>query len=156
MQPLINIDEKTYLRKTQENDANLIRDLMTKYWGGEPLVINGKSYYPSKLNGILLFKEEKEYEIIVFEVFNKFNGLGTIILNEFIKIAKSQNCTKIHLMTTNDNLDALRFYQRRGFIIKGIRLNALQASRKIKPAIPLVGEYNIPLRDEIEFELSLE
>ena len=91
----------------------------------------------------------------MFEILEKFSGFRTIVLNEFIKIAKNQNCKKIHLMTTNDNLDALRFYQRRGFVIKGIRLNALEESRKMKPCIPDVGDYGIPLRDEIELELPL-
>jgi hypothetical protein len=59
------------------------------------------------------------------------------------------------LITTNDNLDALRFYQKRGFRIAGVRPNALDLSRRIKPEIPLVGEDGIPLRDEIELEMAL-
>ncbi len=165
---IINIDYETYIRRTTEGDSKLIQQLMDEYWGGEPLVVNCKNYYPSKLTGILLFKSNEvlgflfydiqgtEYEIIVFEIFEKFSGFGTIVLNDFIKIAKSQNCTRIHLMTTNDDLDALRFYQRRGFIIRGIRLNALEESRKMKPSIPYTGDYGIPLRDEIELEYSLE
>lgn len=33
--------------------------------------------------------------------------------------------------------------------------NALNISRKMKPEIPLIGENSIPLRHEIEFELSI-
>jgi hypothetical protein len=58
-------------------------------------------------------------------------------------------------MTHNDNLDALRFYQRRGFSISGIRLNSMARARKIKPSIPLIGDYNIPIRDEIDLEMPL-
>ena len=58
-------------------------------------------------------------------------------------------------ITTNDDLDAIRFYQRRGWTITAVHVNALAESRKIKPSIPEIGNYGIPLRDEIEFELVL-
>ena len=59
------------------------------------------------------------------------------------------------LITTNDNLDAIRFYQRRGFTIATVHAGAIEQSRTIKPSIPLVGSYGIPIRDEIEFEMLL-
>jgi ribosomal protein S18 acetylase RimI-like enzyme len=61
----------------------------------------------------------------------------------------------IWVVTTNDNLDALRFYQRRGFRLRALRVGAVdEARRTIKPAIPQIGEYGIQLRDEIELVLS--
>ena len=33
--------------------------------------------------------------------------------------------------------------------------NAMEASRKIKSEIPLVGENGIPMRHEIEFEMNI-
>lgn len=64
------------------------------------------------------------------------------------------NCTVF--VTTNDNLNALRFYQKRGLVLVAVHPNALEQSRKIKPQIPLIGEYGIPLRHEIELEMNLE
>ncbi|MCL2003766.1 MAG: hypothetical protein FWG72_07160 [Oscillospiraceae bacterium] len=55
----------------------------------------------------------------------------------------------------NDNARAFRFYQRRGFTIREIRLGAIGAARRLKPSIPLAGEDGIPLRDEIEFEIEV-
>ncbi|MBF0209235.1 MAG: GNAT family N-acetyltransferase [Oligoflexia bacterium] len=161
-------------RKATADDTRLIKELMDRYWGGEPLIIRGKDYYPSALPGIIvegdhgqieafLFYEikdraednKKECEIVVFEVLAKFNGTGTMILNQFLEMAKNNGCSRIFLMTTNDNLDALRFYQRRGFTICGIHLNSVAAARKVKPKISLLGDYNIPVRDEIDLELLL-
>jgi len=82
----------------------------------------------------------------------KFQGFGTQLLDQFKNVAKKQHCKKILVMTTNDDLDALRFYQRRGFYLTGIAINTLEWSRKVKPAIPLTGDYDIPLRDEIYLE----
>ncbi len=57
------------------------------------------------------------------------------------------------MVTTNDNLDALRFYQRRGFTIAEIRRRAVDESRRtLKPTIPDVGCFGIPVRDEIILE----
>jgi hypothetical protein len=59
------------------------------------------------------------------------------------------------LSTTNDNLHALGFYQKRGFELATFRRGAVNESRKIKPGIPRVGENGILLRDEIELEMLL-
>ena len=59
-------------------------------------------------------------------------------------------------MTTNDNLDALRFYQKRGFRLVAVHRHAVDAARRLKPAIPLLGDDQIPLHDEIELEMLLE
>lgn len=49
-------------------------------------------------------------------------------------------------------LDALVFYQRSGFSIAEIRVTAVPQIRAIQPTIGLVGEYGIPLQDEIDLE----
>ena len=54
------------------------------------------------------------------------------------------------LTTTNDNIDALRFYQRRGFRMSALRPGVIDRSRLHKPEIPRTGDYGIPLRDEID------
>ena len=156
------------LRITTPDDSTLISRLMTEHWGGEPLVIRAKNYYPSKLDGIIAAQDSETIgflfydiqgtscEIVVFEVFAKFQGIGSKILEKLKVIARAEGCNRIYLMTTNDSLDALRFYQRRGFHICDIHLDSVKESRKIKPGIPLIGDYEIPLRDEIDLELILE
>ncbi len=64
--------------------------------------------------------------------------------------------TRVRVVTTNDNVNALRFYQRRGFWLCELRAGAVDASRaRLKPVIGTVGEHGIPLRDELELELRL-
>ena len=70
--------------------------------------------------------------------------------------AAKENCRRLFLITTNDNLNALGFYQKRGFEMVSINRGAVNESRKIKPGIPLIGMNNIPLRDEIELEIMLK
>jgi len=69
--------------------------------------------------------------------------------------AKAKGCRRLWLITTNDNLNALGFYQRRGFRLIALHPNALEASRKLKPQISLKAANGIPIRDELELELEL-
>jgi len=52
-------------------------------------------------------------------------------------------------------MNALRFYQKRGFVLVKVHRNSLEFARKLKP-VPLIGADGIPLRDEIELEMVLK
>jgi len=82
-------------------------------------------------------------------------GIGSALVAAIKDAAVSAECKRLWLITTNDNLPALRFYQKRGFLLVAVHRNALQQSRRLKPEIPLVGRDGIPLRDEIELEMLL-
>jgi hypothetical protein len=56
---------------------------------------------------------------------------------------------ELWLVTTNDNVDALRLYQRRGFHLSDVHARAIDRARELKPTIPLFGRYGIPMRDEL-------
>ncbi|VVC75736.1 hypothetical protein AQUSIP_10300 [Aquicella siphonis] len=155
------------IRFATSEDSRRLERRMNDDWGGLPLVIRGKKYFPASLDGIIaesregmagfLFYEiqDGDCEIIVFEVFDKFKGTGTRMLDWLKDVARNRGCQRIYLMTTNDNLDALRFYQKRGFHICGIHINSVAVSRKIKPSIGMTGDHGIPVRDEIDLELYL-
>jgi ribosomal protein S18 acetylase RimI-like enzyme len=92
-------------------------------------------------------------EILTLHSDRQSNGVGTALLAEVKRIARAAGCTRLWLITTNDNVDALRFYQRRGFRLRALRPGAVDDSRaRLKPEIPAVGEHGIPIRDEIELE----
>jgi len=82
-------------------------------------------------------------------------GIGGRLLEMALEQGRAQGCGKAVLITTNDNLKAMGFYQRRGFDMARLYRNAVDAARSIKPEIPTVGEDGIPLRHEIEFEKIL-
>lgn len=82
-------------------------------------------------------------------------GIGTALIHRVIQIAREQLCKKIVLITTNDNINAIRFYQKRGFDMAHFYRDALEVSRELKPSIPLTGDDGIPLKHEIEFEMVL-
>jgi hypothetical protein len=82
-------------------------------------------------------------------------GVGTALVAGLVELLRGRGVTILRLTTTNDNLTALRFYQRRGFRIVAVHPGAMVAARRLKPTIPELGEHGIPIRDEIELELVL-
>ena len=98
---------------------------------------------------------ENECEIVSLDSARQGMGVGTMLIHNVVEEARKKDCRRIFLITTNDNLNALGFYQKRGFELVAVHRGALEKSRKIKPGIPLMGANNIPLRDEIELEMIL-
>jgi ribosomal protein S18 acetylase RimI-like enzyme len=91
-----------------------------------------------------------DVEVVYIEVTAKHQGVGTRLLDA---VEARTHGHRLWLVTTNDNLDALRFYQRRGFRIAQVRLGASdEARRTLKPSMSEVGNFGIPIRDEIVLE----
>ena len=155
------------IRKVKDSDREWVREFIVKEWGSEKVIGCGKTYCPHKLPGFVVVSGKKylglvtyairknECELVSFNVLRKRKGIGTALIEKMKKFMKESGCKKIFLVTTNDNIDALRFYQRRGFIIKKVYPDAIAAARKIKPEIPLIGNYGIPIKDAIKLELKL-
>ncbi len=84
-------------------------------------------------------------------------GAGTALMEAAERAARTAGCTRLWLITTNDNLHALGFYQRRGLRLVAVRPGAVDESRRrLKPGIPVTGDAGIPIRDELELELRLD
>lgn len=106
--------------------------------------------------GLLTYNvEEKECEIISLDSTVREIGIGTQLVNELIDAAKDSKIERIWLITTNDNLPALKFWQKRGFHLTQVHQNAIEQARRLKPQIPITGIEGIPIRDEIELEMIL-
>jgi ribosomal protein S18 acetylase RimI-like enzyme len=109
------------------------------------------------LAGVLTYVVEGPImEILTLHVEHQWAGCGTSLLRAAERIAADARCQRLFLITTNDNVDALRFYQRRGFRLAELRAGAVDRSRTVlKPEIPVVGSYGIPLRDELILDKPL-
>lgn len=95
-----------------------------------------------------------DIEIVVLEALLEGQGVASALLAQCARAALSEAARRLWLLTSNDNTPALRFYQRRGFVLAAVHRDAItQARANLKPEIPLTGKDDIPLRDEIELEL---
>jgi ribosomal protein S18 acetylase RimI-like enzyme len=155
------------VRPLEGTDADWIKGLLVEHWRSAKIVSRGKVHYADRLPGFIALQNAKrvgfatyriesdECEIVTLNSIVEGIGVGSALINAVKSKALSSNCRRVWLITTNDNLPALRFYQRRGFTIAALYRNALERSRKLKPEISLVGLDGIPLRDELELEMSL-
>ncbi|MGI6669783.1 MAG: GNAT family N-acetyltransferase [Acetivibrionales bacterium] len=88
--------------------------------------------------------------------FEENRGIGTALIKGVIDVARKNDCKRVWLITTNDNIEAIRFYQKKGFELKAVHINAIELSRKLKPSLPLIGMHGIPIKHEFEFEIMLK
>ena len=106
--------------------------------------------------GYVLYSIENDNcEITVLESMNEGHGIGTALVNSVVDIARTANCHRVWLITTNDNTHAIRFYQKQGFTLREVHINAMDEVRMLKPQIPLTGCEGIPVAHEFEFEMRL-
>ncbi len=95
----------------------------------------------------------EQCEILTLHAAGQWHGAGTALIEAVEQLAVQHRCRRLWVITTNDNVDALRFYQRRGFCLVCVHRGAVDHSRaSLKLEISLVGNYGIPLRDELELE----
>ena len=131
------------------------------------IISRGKIHDASKLPGFVALSDNesvglvtyridgKNCELVTLDSWKQNFGIGTSLIDAVKREALKAGCSRLWLITTNDNLHALGFYQKRGFHLAAIYPNALDESRKVKPTIPETGMHGIPLRDEIELEIQL-
>jgi len=92
-------------------------------------------------------------EILTIHAAEQWSGIGTALVDAAERMAAERGCGRLWVLTTNDNVDALRFYQRRGFRLAELHPGAVDEARaRLKPEIPRVGDHGIPLRDELVLE----
>jgi ribosomal protein S18 acetylase RimI-like enzyme len=155
------------LRRLTPEDLPRLRQFWIEHWGSEEMISRGNVFRPEQLEGFVIeegddwmglltfFIKDGECEVTSLDSLREGQGIGSMLIDKAIEEARARDCKRLFLITTNDNLRALGFYQKRGFEIVTVYRGAVNESRRIKPSIPLVGYNNIPQRDEIELEILL-
>lgn len=155
-------------RSIENSDKNLINKFIVKHWGSEKVVVHSTEYFPANLPGyiaqygnlivgLITFKFlEISCEIITINSEIEKFGIGSELIKLVEKETRKNNIDTIWLITTNDNIKAIEFYQKRGFQLVEVYPNAVIESRKLKPDIPIFAENGIPIRDELKFNKRLK
>lgn len=155
------------IRPVTPGDAEWVAGLLTQRWGSPQIVTRGRVHQADELPGFVAEHHGdrvglatyriagRECELVSLDSLAERQGIGTALVYAVANAAHAAGCRRVWLITTNDNLRALGFYQKRGFELVAVHRNALEQSRRIKPQIPHVGQDKIPLRDEIELERRL-
>ena len=155
------------VRKLSSGDHFWVQGLLTERWGSARIITRGRVHQADQLPGFVAETEgqrsglvtyqinENQCEVVSLDSLREGMGVGSALLEAVRGLARASGCRRMWLITTNDNLAAVRFYQKRGWQLVAVHRHALDESRRLKPEIPSVGIDGIPLRDEIELEMSL-
>lgn len=155
------------IEKISNETRNLVNQFFIDNWFSTDMSIRGEIIDGTKLDGFLLQEESTIIGLVTYTFFKDVCEIvsldskrenieiGSALLKEVEKVAIDNNCKKMRLITTNDNMRALQFYQKRGYCLTKLYPNAMDEVRRVKPNVPELGDNDIPLRDEIELEKTL-
>jgi len=155
------------LREIVDGDREWLLHFLNEHWGGVQMVTSSGVHHLDQLPGIVAFDgselvglvtyqiKGQDCEVVSLDSVRKGCGIGSRLMAAVESAAAEEGCQRVWLLTTNDNLNALRFYQKRGYELVQIHRGAVEQARKLKPTIPLISHDGIPVRDEIELEKRL-
>lgn len=156
------------IRPLVDADREWVEPLVVERWG-EPIVVGrGRVWTPAELPGFAAFEDDRcvglvtyeldgpACEIVTIDALEEGRGVGTALLAAVGAAAREAKCDRLRLLTTNNNLRALAFYQKRGFRLVDLVPGAIDEERKRKPSIPEVDSAGLPIRDELHLELLLD
>ncbi|KST93808.1 GNAT family N-acetyltransferase [Lactococcus lactis] len=149
------------IKRIELADKKRIIKFFYQQWQEEIMVVSSGSYHCSELDGFIYEKDFLILGLITYTINNNIleiisldsivenQGIGSLLLKTVEEEAKMMGVHKIKIITTNDNLLALKFYQKKGYRITKVVPDAVKKARKIKKTIPLKGNDNIPIWDEL-------
>jgi ribosomal protein S18 acetylase RimI-like enzyme len=155
------------VRPKEPADEPALAAMFRATWGGTVVAARGVAFdlttsptlvavEAGTIVGALTYDiDDDAMEVISVEAALPGLGVGGELLRAAIAEARDRGLRRLWLITTNDNLDAIRLYQRRGLRIIRVRPDAVDHARRLKPRIPAVGSYDLPMRDELTLELRL-
>jgi ribosomal protein S18 acetylase RimI-like enzyme len=155
------------IRRASDVDPDALLEFVVESWGGETVVGHEEVMYPARHEGFVALRDGEitghvtyrgdgdRCEITTIQAFPRQGGIGSMLMDAALEAAREEGYRVVWLTTTNDNLDAMRFYQRRGFRIADVRPSAVDRARELKPEIPEFGMYGIRMRDELDLVLEL-
>jgi ribosomal protein S18 acetylase RimI-like enzyme len=150
-----------------EADRGWLREVLRERWGGELVAGRGRVREPGQLRALVAVDgservgvatyvvEGERAELVTLDALREGVGVGRLLVEAVAEAARAAGARELLVMTTNDNLRALRLYQRAGFRLLALRAGAVEEARRLKPSIPLVGDDGIPIRDELDLVRDL-
>jgi GNAT superfamily N-acetyltransferase len=156
------------VRRVREDDREWIAETVAGSFSSTRIVSRGRVHEDaSTLDGFAVENDgrpigcalwceiESDAELVVLVTTYRGAGAGTALLDAVVDHARGAGWKRLWLITTNDNTDAIRMYQRAGWDWVGFYRNSVTDARHLKPEVPDTGDHGIPIAHELEFEYPL-
>ncbi len=155
------------IRRISDADRPKMSEFLQEHWGASKNVHSKGVQQTDTLPGFIVYQDGfivglitydirgEECELVTINSLLNKVGLGSSLLRSMEDAAREAGCKRIWLITTNDNIEALRFYQKRGFEFSNLYLNTIDSLRNLKPEIPVVGQNGILIKHELELQKLL-
>jgi GNAT superfamily N-acetyltransferase len=156
------------VRRVTEDDRTWIAEVVSGEFASTRVVSRGRVHDDaSSLDGFVVendgrpvgcglwYEIDGDAELVVLVTTYRGAGAGAALLDAVIEYARVNGWKRLWLITTNDNTDALRMYQRAGWDWVAWHRNGVTDARAFKPELPDNGAHDIPIRHEIELEYPL-
>ena len=155
-----------HVRTLRDDERDWAAGVIGDSWG-DVVIGGGREHRPAELPAVVAEADGEraglatyaldgaDCELVTIDALTVGGGIGGALIEAVADAARAAGATRLHLITTNDNLPALRLYQRHGFVLAAVRLDGVEVSRRRKPQIPATGHAGIPIRDELVLERAL-
>ncbi len=154
------MEDSVHVRERTPEDTEWIRETFVREWRGDDVgLADGTIIHSDEVPALVAWRCGERVglcaylitgdlcEIVALVCRPTQQGTGSAMLEAIEGLARQRRCTRLDVATTNDNIDALRFYQRRGFALTELHPKLMDEVRSRKPEVPLVGQYDIPISD---------
>jgi ribosomal protein S18 acetylase RimI-like enzyme len=154
------------IRPIEPRDLDEVRAELQTHWHSHDIWSLGRCHHADALPGYIAEKDGAfaglitlhldqgnwQCEVVTLSSRRAARGTGAALLAAAEQYAREHGCRRIYLTTTNDNTNAMRFYQRQGWRVAHLHAGIVDRVRTLVPDMPLAGFDGIQIRDEIEFE----
>ncbi|HEX2618749.1 MAG TPA: GNAT family N-acetyltransferase, partial [Phototrophicaceae bacterium] len=132
-----------HIRPLRVDDRNWVAEFLDAHWYSTKIVTRGQMYYGHLLPGFAVIPGTQEKpvgkplglliyrpdgntcEIMTLNSLLPGHGVGKELLDMLRQAASEAGYKRLWVIVTNDNMDALRFFQQHGFRLMALHVDAL-------------------------------
>jgi ribosomal protein S18 acetylase RimI-like enzyme len=156
-----------WCRALTSSDRRWVRTILVRNWTSTTVARRGELIDAMRLRGFvavvggqragvaLVDVRDGDFEVVAISTSRPRRGIGSALMQQCVDDARALGCTRVWLVTTNNNVGAIAFYEQLGMTLCAVRRGAVSEARALKSSIPLLDSHGVPIDDELEFELTL-
>ena len=162
-------DSIPLIQKITPDDRSWVAEMLRQEWASTSVARLGEVIDAAALPGYLAILDggrrvglllvdvrDRDYEVVAISTTEPRRGIGRALMERCLAEARSAGCRRVWLVTTNNNVAAIAFYQQMGMDLRALHRHAVAQARELKPSIPVRDAAGQPIDHELEFELLLD